>query len=225
MRSVLARRVHAHHWHEGAHLIPTRQELCTRLAPEAPDVASHVRRTGEAPIEHRSRGAREVLPGGGNVAGPDCRTEAGHARGEGAVQGVKASVGTPTGAQHLNLHNIPEVIGEVAVLALVIPPKIHAIIEIMCILPGVPLSHGWLQEAEPPAFGVGLRPARWRHPALRSCSAQMGWIAQAGLADRTHAHLQLTVVVGKLSSWSRKRVRIVAKVVIPLLTAWRKVII
>mmetsp|Transcript_55622 Transcript_55622/g.165382 ORF Transcript_55622/g.165382 Transcript_55622/m.165382 type:complete len:890 (-) Transcript_55622:23-2692(-) len=217
--------VHAHRREEDAELVPPREERGGRAAVEAPDVARHVGGASEGPVQHRARRPGEVLPRGGDVASPDRGPEARHAGGEGAVERVETPVGVRARPEHLDLRDVPPVVREVLVLALVVPPEVDAVVQVARVLAAVPPPHGGLFETDPAPAGIRLGTSRRRHPAIGSGHLQVRRVAEPRLPDAAHANVEVAVEGRQLLPGPREDLGVVPEVVVPGLAPGREVVV
>mmetsp|Transcript_65679 Transcript_65679/g.201259 ORF Transcript_65679/g.201259 Transcript_65679/m.201259 type:complete len:288 (-) Transcript_65679:775-1638(-) len=221
VRLGLVSAVDAHGRHERTNLHPPRQKCAVGLAGEAADVASHVGRAGQDPIEHHSGRPLQVLPRGLDVAGPDRGAEPGHARREGAVEGVEAPDAVLQ-TQGLNLSHVPPIVREVITFAFVVPPEGDAVLIVMLNLVAVPIPHLRLGEVEAALLRVAVsyvrrprppRLGRLEHPPLRAGHVQETRVAEPGLAD----HADSYVLVRQLGELLSRRIQegwVVAEVLV-----------
>mmetsp|Transcript_130796 Transcript_130796/g.364521 ORF Transcript_130796/g.364521 Transcript_130796/m.364521 type:complete len:307 (-) Transcript_130796:746-1666(-) len=214
--------VRPHQWQEGAKLHPPREQVRSRIPGESTDVACHVRGTTNAPVQHHARLLPEVLPVRIYVPRPDYSAEACHARTPRAVQRVVA-LSRILRPQRLELRDAPPMEGEEVSLALVIPPEVHSLVEVVCLLLAVPLPHGLLGEVQAAALRVAVvevgRPGasgrRARHDVLlRAQHFQELAVSDAGLPQEAHADVKVPAVARKLLPWRRPQPRVPAEVLV-----------
>mmetsp|Transcript_25575 Transcript_25575/g.79783 ORF Transcript_25575/g.79783 Transcript_25575/m.79783 type:complete len:212 (-) Transcript_25575:238-873(-) len=205
-RPGAASRVGAHERLHHAHLHPAGQELRSGVGGEAADVVRNVGRSREAPAQHDARLVAEVAPRRPDVASPGSRAQARHARGPGAVQ-RKVALREVLGPQRVDLGDAPPVVGEEAGLPLVVPPELHALVEVVAHVPAVPLPHALQREVQAPPLGVGLldvrrprapRLAGRQEVALGLQHAQQAAVAHARLPDHPHADAEVPAVPRQL---------------------------
>mmetsp|Transcript_55998 Transcript_55998/g.162261 ORF Transcript_55998/g.162261 Transcript_55998/m.162261 type:complete len:301 (-) Transcript_55998:602-1504(-) len=165
-----------------------------------------MRRAGQCPVQCVARLLRKDLPRRPGVPGPKAQAEASHAGREGAVQ-RPAPLPLPPSLVGLVLRHVPPLVLEVVGLTFVVPPELNAVVEVVLVLLGVPMTSVGVREVQIPLDGVELRvrirrvPAGstlWQQVAIRPGEGQVLRVAQPRLSDASHAEMQLLTVLRKL---------------------------
>mmetsp|Transcript_22955 Transcript_22955/g.50455 ORF Transcript_22955/g.50455 Transcript_22955/m.50455 type:complete len:363 (+) Transcript_22955:3061-4149(+) len=203
MRDFCLRRMHSHDRHEGRHLVPPHQQLRGfTSAPETTRVAGHEAHSGLLPGQQVQRLALQGLPGLGLISSPHSRPEPLHARGVVTIDGEEALVVVNLSLQ-AGLRLRPPVSGVVGALALIIPPEIHPILQVVLHLLPVPVANRRDRIVQVPVAPVRLA-SRRDQPSLLPRHIQELHVAQPGLSDAPKPDVEVVVVPLQLPDWVGK---------------------
>mmetsp|Transcript_24040 Transcript_24040/g.54766 ORF Transcript_24040/g.54766 Transcript_24040/m.54766 type:complete len:589 (+) Transcript_24040:153-1919(+) len=190
--------VHTHRRDEGTNLVPTCEQVCARFAGEPSNVARHVRRASQTPVEHHPRRVHQVIPAGVDVAGPHRGAQTGHTWTPCSVDAVEAGV-IRGGPQRLKLSHIPPVESVKVGLSFIIPEEAHAIRVVVLLLLRVPVPSSLDAVVQVAALSIPkLSLPPWQNEALGCGELDQVRVAEPRLADTSHTEVQLLPVLLQL---------------------------
>mmetsp|Transcript_77467 Transcript_77467/g.185717 ORF Transcript_77467/g.185717 Transcript_77467/m.185717 type:complete len:223 (+) Transcript_77467:687-1355(+) len=184
------RGVNSHDGHENSHLVPSDQELWSRLSSETSNITGHVRCSGQAPVQNHAGGTNEILPRRVDVTCPHAGSKPREAWSEGTIQGEEALPRLCL-FQDVLLCSVPFVVRVIRILAFIIPPVGDAGLQVMPQLRFVPAAQVGVREQQPTSMRVSLWTTFRQDPSILAHLLQQLLIAQARLPNASHTHMEI----------------------------------